>query len=415
VTRLVPPAPASRPPAAPPPGPCVVLHVIAPGPIGGAESVVAALGSARHALGRPTHVAALVSTADAPFVAALERAGVPVHPIVCGHRRYICEIRGVVRLARTVGASVLHTHVYRGDFAGYVAARYLRLPVVATYHGHTTGDWRNRLYEWLDRRLLAWFDAVLSVSAAGSKRLRRALVPQNKLHLVPSGYRPIELLSRSVARARLGLAGEGFTVGWVGRLSHEKGADLFLEAIGTLGDQRIQTIVIGDGSERSSLDAAARSLGLGPDRLRFAGPVPNAGALFSALDLLVLSSRREGLPIVLLEAMSAGVPVVAFAVGGIPEALPPTAGWLVAGGEPRALAAAIREVAQNPAEARRRAEVAREVFRDRFAEQRWVAEVDRIYELVLARRSPSRSTSARAMPLTVATTSNSAKRPADPV
>ncbi len=411
----MPPAPASPPAAAPvlrqPP---VVLHVIAPGPIGGAEAVVAALASARHALGQPTHVAALVPTADAPFVTALQSVGVPVHPIVCGHRRYLCEIRGVGRLARTLGATVIHTHVYRGDFAGSVAARCLRLPVVATYHGHTAGDWRNRLYEWLDRRLLAWFDAVACVSAAGLERLGRALVPRSKLHLVPNGYRPVELLSRSAARARLGLAGDGFTVGWVGRLSHEKGADLFLEALGALRDERLQTVLIGDGSERLALDAAARGLGLRTDHVRFAGQVPNAGALFGALDVLVLSSRTEGLPIVLLEAMSAGVPVVAFAVGGIPEALPPDAGWLVAAGKPRALAAAIREVAHDPAEARRRTEVARRVFRERFAEQRWVAAVDRIYELVLARRGPSRSTSDLAMPLTVATTSSSAKRPADP-
>jgi len=411
----VPPAPAAPRPVAPVPEPSrVILHIIAPGPIGGAEAVVAALGSARHALGHPTHVAALVPTAAAPFVAALRSTGVPVHPIVCGHRRYVCEIRGVIRLARTLGATVLHTHVYRGDFAGYVAARWLRLPVVATYHGHTTGDWRNRLYEWLDRRLLAWFDAVVCVSAAGLQRLGRALVPPSKLHLVPSGYRPVELLSRSAARARLGLAPDGFTVGWVGRLSHEKGADLFLEAMGALSDERIQTVIIGDGSERSALHVAARRLGLGPDRVRFAGPVPNAGALFGALDVLVLSSRTEGLPIVLLEAMSAGVPVVAFAVGGIPEALPPDAGWLVAGGEPSALASAIRAVAHDPAEAGRRAEVAGRVFRERFAEQRWVSDVDRVYELVLARRSPSRSTSDLARPLTVATTSNSAKRPADP-
>ena len=342
-----------------------MLHVIAPGPVGGAESVVAALAGARHARGAPTHVAALVPSADAPLVATLRASGVPVHAVVCGHRRYLCEVAGVARVAGTLGAQVIHTHVYRGDFAGYFAARRLGLPVVATYHGHIGGDWRNRVYEWMDRRLLARFDAVACVSTAGRDRLRRAWVPAQTLHVVQNGHRPPALFARAEARERLRLTDQRFTMGWVGRLSHEKGADLLLEALAA-ASAGVRAVIVGDGPERERLEAQARALKLPPDTVRFEGQVPSAAALFRAFDALVISSRTEGLPMVLLEAMSAGVPVIAFAVGGIPEVVSNELAWLATPGEPAALASAIEAAARDPDAVRRRAVAAQAAFSQRF-------------------------------------------------
>lgn len=366
----------------------VVLHVIAPGAIGGAESVVTALAQARHATGRPTHVAALAPDPDTAFIRGLRDAGVPVHPVVCPHRGYGCEIRGVRAAARSLGATVVHTHVYRADFAGYFAARRIGLPVVATYHGHVAGDWRNRAYEWLDRRLLAWFDAVVCVSAAGRRRLRRAWVPARRLHVIPNGHRPPPLADVAVARERLGIDGGTFTIGWVGRLSREKGADLLLEALAQLPPRSVRAVVIGDGAERVSLVEQARRLQLSDAHTRFAGTVPDAAALFRAFDVLVLSSRTEGLPMVLLEALSAGVPVIAFAVGGIPEVITPEVGWLVPPGDVPALAAAVGDAAVNPGAVRQRADAGQRLFRERFNEGRWVEAYERLYAAVRATTSP---------------------------
>ena len=360
--------------------PRVVLHVIAPGPIGGAESVVVALAGARAATGAPTHVAALVPSASAEFIDRLRADGVPVHPVVCGHRGYLCEIRAVKAMARRLRPDIVHTHAYRGDLVGYMAARSAGATAIATHHGETGGSLRNRLYEWLDRRLLGRFDAVACVSATGRAWLVRSGIPDHKLHLVPNGHRPAVLLSRQAARARLGLTDERFTVGWVGRLSHEKGADLLIEALADLTGDHIHAVVVGDGPERSALEAAAARLPAG--WVTFAGQTSNAASLFAAFDALVLSSRREGLPMVLLEAMSAHVPIIAFSVGGIPEAVTADSAWLVQAGDTRALALAIREAASRPDVARQRADAARRAFAARFAEEGWVAAMERLYDEV---------------------------------
>jgi glycosyltransferase involved in cell wall biosynthesis len=239
------------------------------------------------------------------------------------------------------------------------------------------------VYQWLDRQLLARCDAVICVSAEARTWLTRAGVPNARLRLVQNGHRPSTLIARAEARGRLGVSADSFTAGWVGRLSHEKGADLLVEAVTGHVRAPMHVVLIGDGPERPHLEHALRDRPPGPATIRFAGAVANAATLFAAFDALVISSRTEGLPMVLLEAMSAGVPVVAYAVGGIPEVVSPDSAWLVPPGDTRALATALHEVAAHPAEARRRAAVAQQIFRDRFNETRWVADVEAVYDWVI--------------------------------
>jgi glycosyltransferase involved in cell wall biosynthesis len=118
--------------------------------------------------------------------------------------------------------------------------------------------------------------------------------------------------------------------------------------------------------------------------MHFPGERPGAAALMSALDVLVISSRTEGTPMVLLEAMSAGVPVVSFSVGGIPNVLNDEAGWLVTPGDPHALAEAIRQVLLDPAEAKRRASRARAIVATRFGIDQWISSIDALYRSILA-------------------------------
>jgi glycosyltransferase involved in cell wall biosynthesis len=304
--------------------------------------------------------------------------------VCCGPRRYLAETRRVGDALREHAVELVHTHVYHGDFVGYFAARRARLPVVATLHGYAGGDLRGRFYEWLDRRLLARFDAVLCVSEAQRALMRRSGCAEERLALVPNGHVSGPLLPRAEARARLGLSPAQVAIGWVGRLSVEKGADLFVETLAQLGPGGALGVVIGEGTERQRVEAHARSLGLGEDRLRFAGLRGDAPSLLAAFDAVVISSRTEGLPVVLLEAIAAGTPVAAFAVGGVPDLLDAASGWLAPPGDVGALARALRSLLEDPREAQARAREAGRILANRFGVERWLARVDAVYARALA-------------------------------
>jgi glycosyltransferase involved in cell wall biosynthesis len=368
------------------PGPTGILHVIAPVPAGGAETVVLglALAGAAHGL-QPTVAALLQDSAPSPLVERLKQDGIPVHEIRCGRRRYLKEAGMVEEVAAQCGAELIHTHVYHGDAVGYLAARRRRVPVIATVHGFTGGDWKNRLYQWTDQLLLRRFDAIICVSNPVRDQLRHGGIRPERLHLIPNAYQATELYSMADARARLGLNATGPVVGWVGRLSAEKGPDLFLTAMASDQLANATGIMLGDGAERAALLQQRELLGLAESRLRMPGGRGDAAAAMPAFDVMVLSSRTEGTPMALLEAMSAGVPVVAFAVGGVPQVLDQNSGWLVPAEDTAALAAAIRSVLADPEESRRRAMVAREVVKNRYGVAQWIEQIREVYSAVAAR------------------------------
>jgi glycosyltransferase involved in cell wall biosynthesis len=136
--------------------------------------------------------------------------------------------------------------------------------------------------------------------------------------------------------------------------------------------------VFGDGPERESLRAQASARGVG-NRITWHGVVCEAASFFRAFDVLVLSSRTEGCPIVLFEAMAAGVPIVAANVGGVPDVLSPKEARLVPPEDPAALAEAIRDVYRDPKGAALRADAARARLLAEFQLQPWLARYETIY------------------------------------
>ena len=336
-----------------------VLHVIAPAPIGGAESVVRGMAVESCRRGAGVGIAALLQGAGLhPFGDLDTREDGLVVEVRCGRRRYGSEVRELSGILQARGVQVVHTHVYHGDFVGYWAARRCSLPVVATVHGFTHGALKNRFYQWADLRLLRRFDAVICVSGPIRKRLLVAGVPAGKTHLVPNGYVPERFLSPGEARKELGLGPEETVIGWIGRLSHEKGPDLLIDAVAGLPLPRPVCVVIGDGPERHHIGQRIARRGLTGRDLRLAGPLSSAARLLKAFDVLVLSSRTEGVPMVLLEAMAAGVPVVGFAVGGIPDVVDESSASLVAPEDVRGLTRAIAAVLASPELAQRRTRTA---------------------------------------------------------
>jgi glycosyltransferase involved in cell wall biosynthesis len=149
-------------------------------------------------------------------------------------------------------------------------------------------------------------------------------------------------------------------------------------------------VFVGEGREASALKNQAGWLGL-EGKVRWAGRVDGAAALLPAFDVFVLSSRTEGTPIVLLEAMAAGVPIVAAAVGGVPDVVTDREAVLVPADDPAALAAALQAVRNDPASALERAAAGRRRLEEEFAEGPWLTAYDALYRAVIAQRRLRRS------------------------
>ena len=365
----------------------VILHVAAPAWVGGLESVLYALAAGHRRADHQVCVISVVAPAEAehPLHEALRRADVDVVPVVAGTGRYTRERAAVGAECTARGVEIVHTHGYRPDVVDAPVARKLGIPTVTTVHGFTGGGIKNHFYEWLQRRSCKGFDAVVTVSRPLADRLARDGVPRQRLHVVPNCLASRVPVGRSQARRSLGLPEDGFIVGWVGRLSREKGPDVLLLAFARLAELPIDLSIIGSGRLDRDLRAAARSAGVA-DRVTWHGAVPGADRLLTAFDCLVLSSRSEGVPMVLLEAMGAGVPVVATRVGGILDVVSEGEAMLVPPEDNHMLAEAIRTVFSEPERAHRKAAAARARVESEFALEPWLARYEQVYRQAVATR-----------------------------
>jgi glycosyltransferase involved in cell wall biosynthesis len=359
--------------------PLHIMHVLAPAAFGGLESVVRMLAHGQHARGHRVTVATVLETSDdaRALRAALSGDGAEVVPIVLPGRSYLREWRAIAALCRQMSPSIVHTHGYRADIVAGWAARHSGVPTVSTVHGFTGGSWKNRLNERLDCAALARFHAVVAVSRPLAARLGSERVPPQRVHILPNAFESLHRdMTRADARATLGVSADDWRIGWVGRMTHEKGPDVMLRAMTDVPDATLS--FVGSAPSVPALQAEALALGVAP-RVTWHGMIPDAGRVLAAFDVLVISSRTEGTPIVLLEAMAAGVPIVATSVGGIPDVVSESEAVLVASEDSGAIARAIADVRANPDAARQRALSARARLSNERGLARWLDHHETIY------------------------------------
>ena len=364
-----------------------ILHVTAPARVGGLERVVEALAVGQAEAGHAVHVVAVVERPEDAerFLAPLAEHGVHTHPIVLPGRAYHRERAAISALCRDVAPAVMHTHGYRADVLASGLARRQKIATVTTVHGFTGGSMRNRLYEALQVRAFRRFDAVVAVSQPLAHHLQHRGVPRKLLRVVVNAASaPASLLDRATARERLGIDQGQLTVGWLGRLSKEKGADVLIEALTHLPSD-VRVSFFGDGRERESLVTLAATHGV-TERIRWHGVVADARALLRAVDVFVLSSRTEGTPMTLLEAMGARVPIVATRVGGVPDVVSDVEAVLVSPDDPPALARAIQMVHDDPAATAARVAAASERLDSAFSVEPWLRAYERLYHEVAFRQ-----------------------------
>ncbi|MEB2317225.1 MAG: glycosyltransferase family 4 protein [Pseudomonadota bacterium] len=291
-----------------------VLHLISTGGFYGAERMLL-----DHVLHAPASARHRVLFIDAPdsVVQRFGRAGVD-----CSR---VAGIGSLVRILRSEGgAAILNCHGYKALAWAVFCAPVQRRALVATLHGFTPVSRKQRFYGRLNLLLcrLPIVRRVACVSASIADIARSAGIPEDRIAVLPNAIAAVPAESGTVVEAGLEPALPGPLVGFVGRLRSEKGPDLFLECFEHIRREvpQARAVLLGDGPDRAKLETRLRSSGFG-DTVRMAGYVDDIGPWLRRMDVLVLSSRTEGTPMILLEAMHTGTPVAAFSVGGVADLL----------------------------------------------------------------------------------------------
>jgi glycosyltransferase involved in cell wall biosynthesis len=285
------------------------------------------------------------------FVSAARELGLEVDVILERGRFDRSVIRALRRIAEQRSPDVIVTHQVKSHFLLKASGLWQKYSWVAFNHGYTTTDRKMLLYNRLDRWSLPRADRVVTVCDAFKQKLMQMGVRRERIHVQHNSIRPepaVNAHETDVLQRKLGLnEGERMILA-VGRLSKEKAQIDLLRAFKNLsethGEISARLVIVGDGPEREPLEAAAASLGLS-NRVIFAGQVNNVQVYFVAADVLVNPSHSEGSPYVLLEAMAAALPIVATAVGGVPEMIENNeTALLVPASDPQAMADAIARV-----------------------------------------------------------------------
>ncbi len=362
-----------------------ILHLISSSGIYGAEAVILTL---MHALREGPHQGALGVFLDPsqPSVQLYNRAqaeGLETHAIEC-RGALDRSVPGALRLlVQQTGASLVHAHGYKADVYLYLARP--EIPTVSTCHTWYDNDLALRVYGITDRFVLRSFNAVAAVSDEVRQRLLKARVRADRVALIRNG---IDL--HPFAHSRVA-ANAPLCVGLVGRLDREKGVDLFVKAAAAVLKQLPLTrfAVAGDGPDRETLQALINQLGI-RDQVRLLGRQENMPSFYASLDLLVSSSRQEGLPIALLEGMASALPLVATTVGQVPAIIVHGhTGVLVPAEDVEALAGAILSLLQDPLLRERYGAAGRERIASEFSAARMAGDYLQLYERACSMSGPA--------------------------
>lgn len=370
-----------------PPGEVHVCHVIhALGP-GGAEQSLLELAAAGPSAGLRTSVLCLTGDGR-PYAQRLRDAGARV-AVLGGRTRWDPTLlpRAVAAVGAS-GADVVHSHLKHADLVGALAATRYDLPLVSSLHLIEDGVGPGgRARRWLGhqaRRHRA--DRVVAVSDAVRSWYRATFdVEDDRVVTVRNGVAPGESATpqrRRATRAALGLGDTDVVAVMVGVMRPGKGHAELLEAARLLGgDGGVRFVLLGDGPLRPALEQRARQLALD---VVFAGFRPDVRQVLAGADLVVHPTLFDALPTALIEALAAGLPVVASDVGGVPEIVDGTCGVLVPAGDPRSLADAVRALATDEAARARAGQAARRRFDAEFTAEGWARRLRETYDAVLS-------------------------------
>lgn len=291
--------------------------------------------------------------------------------------------REVARAARRHRATVIHAHHYSPFVYSALGRLWGGPPVVFTEHGRLSDAGPSAKRRLANAVLSRGARRVFSVSRELGDHLVAEGFPARRVEVIHNGISlgPVpSAADRAGVRASLGVADADMVVGTIARLDPVKDLGTLIAATRLIARRApIRLVVIGDGSERMRLEAAARDAGIA-DRVSFLGHRDDARTWLAGFDVYANSSISEGISLTILEAMAAGLPVVATGVGGTPEVVDDTCGRLVPARDGGALAAGLLELARSPETMRALGLAARARVEDHFTIERMVADYAAVYE-----------------------------------
>jgi glycosyltransferase involved in cell wall biosynthesis len=318
--------------------------------------------------------------AGSAALTSLAEAGVEFLGLERGSRASLRPWLSLRRHLRENQTDVLHSHKFGSNLWGALVGPSAGVPVFVA-HEHSWSYEGRPLRKLADRRLISRrADALIAVSGEDRRRMIEVEgIDSDRIRLIPNGMPPVRELDGGDVRAELGI-GDAPVLGAVSTIRPEKGLDLLVGAAAELSREvpRLQVVIAGDG-DGSPLRRRAEELGIG-DRLHLLGFRSDIGSVIASFDVAVNASEREGTPLSILEYMDAGVPVVATAVGGVPEMLGGgEAGVLVEPGDPAAIARAAAGLLSDPARASEVGEAGRRRRRGEFSMETMVSRVEDLY------------------------------------
>ncbi|MBS0377864.1 MAG: glycosyltransferase [Proteobacteria bacterium] len=341
-----------------------ILHLIHSEGVYGAERILLYLAREQQERGDSPVVGSMRDPGTPPteFERRAQAYGVPVEPLRIVPRPSPSAVAALLGCARAHGADVIHSHGYKGNILLGALPRGRRGPMISTLHGWTGAPRFSALwvYERLDRLALRRMDAVVAVGPHMRELSSLRSLKPGHLRVIENGIpsldRRLQDLRRlgapPVPEALVGLASSRPTLVAIGRLSAEKGFGALIEAFAVARTEcpgAAALVIVGDGPERPALQRLIEQLGLQSDVL-LPGYVEGSDRLLENARGFVMSSITEGMPLVLLEALQWRVPILATAVGSIPEVLAgvPNGNLIPASSKPALVAGLQAMIMQTP-------------------------------------------------------------------
>lgn len=360
---------------------------------GGAQKLITAFTSQAPEYGIEPVIVNLRQGSSAVISNEIQSSGVEVFNVTARSLFSLGRLRWLVRFFREAQIDVVHAHLLYANILASVAAYIARIPVVCTLHStHTERGWRLRLLKALEDFCLRNFATRILAVGQEVAAAHRDRYPGRDVDVIPNGIpEPDDVPSQTRQRLRNELTDDpsDLIIITVGRFERSKGYHDIVDAFKLLQkkNRKLKLLMVGSGSLHNSIRSKVETLNLGGSVI-LAGERHDIPQLLASSDIFASSSHREGLPLSLLEAMMAELPIVATSVGDIPHVVTEDMGIVVPPRRPEELAAALQELATDPERRHEMGKAAKDRVLNEYSLDVWMKRYVRLYSEMLQNRQP---------------------------